>query len=148
MARILGVNAIILFANDPAALAAWYERRLGLVTLHNLDDDNWYGEIDDPHSGLTFQFAIFPAKPPLAAGGRGLMVTYRVDDLDQFLRGLEAEGERVQRMTAEYGRFARLQDPEGNPIELWAWDRPDDVLGTVSDQHHGHHHHDSPEADA
>ncbi len=147
MARILGVNAIVLFANDPAALAAWYEKRLGLTTLHNLDDDNWYGEIDDPRSGLTFQFAIFPARPPLTAGGRGLMVTYRVDDLDLFLRGLEAEGERVQRMTAEYGRFARLHDPEGNPIELWAWDRPDDLLGADHD-HHGHHHHDSPEADA
>ncbi len=147
MARILGVNAIVLFANDPATLAAWYEKRLGLTTLHNLDDDNWYGEIDDPRSGLTFQFAIFPAKPTLTAGGRGLMVTYRVDDLDLFLRGLEAEGERVQRMTAEYGRFARLQDPEGNPIELWAWDRPDDLLGADLD-HHGHHHHDSPEADA
>ncbi|MBL8096920.1 MAG: VOC family protein [Anaerolineales bacterium] len=146
MARILGVNAIVLFANDPATLAAWYERRLGLATLHNLDDDNWYGEIDDPRSGLTFQFAIFPARSPLTSGGRGLMVTYRVDDLDQFLRGLEAEGERIERMTADYGRFARLQDPEGNPIELWAWDQPEDVLGAGHD-HHGHHH-DSPEADA
>ena len=148
MARILGVNAIVLFANDPAALAEWYTKRLGLVTIHNLDDGNWYGEIDDPRSGLTFQFAIFPAKPPLTAGGRGLMITYRVDDLDLFLRGLEAEGERIQRMTADYGRFARLQDPEGNPIELWAWDQPENPL----DQHPGPHAHhptqDSPEADA
>jgi hypothetical protein len=74
------------------------------------------------------------------------MVTYRVDDLDLFLRGLEAEGERVQRVTADFGRFARLHDPEGNPIELWAWDQPEDLLDT----HQGPHNQapqDSPEAD-
>jgi catechol 2,3-dioxygenase-like lactoylglutathione lyase family enzyme len=144
MARIMGVNAIILFANDPPALADWYRRRLGITTHLNLDDGNWYGEIDDPRSGLTFQFAIFPASEPLGPGRRGLMVTYRVDDLDLFLRGLEAEGLRIERVAADYGRFARLTDPEGNPIELWAWDRPDDLLYSG---HEHHHHHDSPEAD-
>ena len=97
MARIVGVNAIILYANDPAALAEWYARRLGLTTTENADDGNFYGEIDDYHTGLTFQFAIFKAAPPLPPAGRGLMVTYR-------------------------GRFARLHDPEGNPLELWALD--------------------------
>ncbi|MBL8056860.1 MAG: VOC family protein [Anaerolineales bacterium] len=123
MARILGVNAIILYANNPAALAEWYARRLGLATLENADDGNFYGEIEDYHTGLTFQFAIFKAEPPLTEAGRGLMVTYRVDDLDAFVRQLEAEGLRLERLTLAYGRFARLRDPEGNPIELWALDQ-------------------------
>jgi catechol 2,3-dioxygenase-like lactoylglutathione lyase family enzyme len=122
MARILGVNAIILYANDPASLADWYARRLGLQTLENADDGNFYGEIEDGHTGLTFQFAIFRAGERLAADGRGLMITYRVDDLDAFVRQLEAEGLRVERQALDYGRFARLRDPDGNPIELWALD--------------------------
>jgi catechol 2,3-dioxygenase-like lactoylglutathione lyase family enzyme len=122
MARIVGVNAIILYANDPAALADWYARRLGLQTMENADDGSFYGEIDDYHSGLTFQFAICKAEPPLPPAGRGLMVTYRVDDLDAFARQLEAEGLRLERQTLAYGRFARLRDPEGNPVELWALD--------------------------
>lgn len=122
MARIVGVNAIILYANDPAALAEWYARRLGLTTTENADDGNFYGEIDDYHTGLTFQFAIFKAAPPLPPAGRGLMVTYRVDDLDAFVRQLEAEGLPIERLTLAYGRFARLHDPEGNPLELWALD--------------------------
>lgn len=131
MARILGVNAIIVYANNPAALAEWYARRLGLATLENADDGNFYGEIEDYHTGLTFQFAIFKAEAPLTAAGRGLMVTYRVDDLDVFVRQLEAEGLRLDRLTLAYGRFARLRDPEGNPIELWALDQAPQV-----DLHH------------
>lgn len=122
MARIVGVNAIVLYANQPAALAAWYEQRLGLTTLENADDGNFYGEIEDYHSGLTFQFAIFKAAGPLPPGGRGLMVTYRVDDLDAFLRQLETEGVLVERLAVDYGRYARLRDPDGNPLELWAPD--------------------------
>jgi catechol 2,3-dioxygenase-like lactoylglutathione lyase family enzyme len=122
MARIVGVNAIILYANDPAALAEWYARRLGLVTMENADDGSFYGEIDDYQTGLTFQFAIVRAPQLLPAAGRGLMVTYRVDDLDAFVRQLEAEGLQIERLALDYGRFARLRDPEGNPVELWALD--------------------------
>jgi predicted enzyme related to lactoylglutathione lyase len=120
MARIVGVNALVLYANDPAALAAWYEQRLGLTTLENADDGNWYGEIDDYHTGLTFQFAIFKAREPLPAGARSAMITYRVDDYDIFVGGLERAGFAVERELADYGRFARLRDPEGNCIELFA----------------------------
>jgi predicted enzyme related to lactoylglutathione lyase len=114
------VNALVLYANDPAALAGWYEKWLGLTTMENADDGNWYGEIDDYHTGLTFQFAIFRATEPLTANARGAMLTYRVDDYDIFVGGLERAGFAVERELADYGRFARLRDPEGNPIELFA----------------------------
>jgi len=120
MARITGVNALVLYANDPAALAGWYEKWLGITTIENVDDGNWYGEIDDYHTGLTFQFAIFRAREPLPAGARAVMITYRVDDYDIFVGGLERAGIAVERELADYGRFARLRDPEGNPIELFA----------------------------
>jgi catechol 2,3-dioxygenase-like lactoylglutathione lyase family enzyme len=120
MARIVGVNALVLFANDPAALAQWYEKRLGITTIENADDGNFYGEIDDYHTGLTFQFAIFKAAAPLGVEARGAMLTYRVDDYDVFVGGLERAGIAVERSAEKYGRFARLRDPEGNLIELFA----------------------------
>lgn len=120
MARILGVSALVLFANDPATLAQWYEKWLGVTTIENADDGNFYGEIDDQHTGLTFQFAIFKTEQPLAANARGAMLTYRVDDYDVFVSGLERAGIAVERSAEKYGRFARLRDPEGNPIELYA----------------------------
>ena len=49
------------------------------------------------------------------------MVNFRVDDLDAMIAQLRNAGIEVTPDTQEYpnGRFARLYDPEGNPIELW-----------------------------
>ena len=51
------------------------------------------------------------------------MLNLRVSDLDLLLRELAAVGIPIQTDaswdTPETGRFARIHDPEGNPIELW-----------------------------
>jgi predicted enzyme related to lactoylglutathione lyase len=47
---------------------------------------------------------------------------FRVGDLDKMARQLEAAGIEVKVDPTTYpnvGRFARIHDPEGNPIELW-----------------------------
>jgi predicted enzyme related to lactoylglutathione lyase len=48
-------------------------------------------------------------------------VNFRVRDLDGLLAGLRAAGVEVSREEEMdgVGRFARVHDPEGNPIELW-----------------------------
>jgi predicted enzyme related to lactoylglutathione lyase len=54
------------------------------------------------------------------------MINFRVDDLDGMAAQLVAAGIAVELDAAEYpnGRFARLHDPEGNPIELWQPEPP------------------------
>ena len=49
------------------------------------------------------------------------MVNFRVRDLDKMAAQLQAAGiaVKVDPQTYPNGRFARLNDPEGNPIELW-----------------------------
>jgi predicted enzyme related to lactoylglutathione lyase len=52
------------------------------------------------------------------------MLNLRVEGLDALLAALRAaEIEVVTKAewdaTPEIGRFARIHDPEGNPIELW-----------------------------
>lgn len=49
------------------------------------------------------------------------MINFRVRDLDAMIAQLEAAGIAVRADPESYpnGRFARLHDPEGNPIELW-----------------------------
>jgi glyoxylase I family protein len=49
------------------------------------------------------------------------MVNFRVADLDAMTSQLRAAGIPVVVDAQQYpnGRFARLHDPEGNPIELW-----------------------------
>jgi predicted enzyme related to lactoylglutathione lyase len=49
------------------------------------------------------------------------MVNFRVRDLGAITAQLTAAGVAVVVDPEDYpnGRFARLYDPEGNPIELW-----------------------------
>jgi predicted enzyme related to lactoylglutathione lyase len=49
------------------------------------------------------------------------MLDFRVNDLDAMVAQLRAAGITVKVDPNAYpnGRFARLHDPEGNPIELW-----------------------------
>jgi predicted enzyme related to lactoylglutathione lyase len=49
------------------------------------------------------------------------MVNFRVRDLAAMVAQLRASGIAVKVDPESYpnGRFARLTDPEGNPIELW-----------------------------
>jgi predicted enzyme related to lactoylglutathione lyase len=49
------------------------------------------------------------------------MLNLRVTDLDELVAALQAAGiaVTVDPQTYPNGRFARLADPEGNPIELW-----------------------------
>ena len=46
---------------------------------------------------------------------------YRVHDLDKMVAQLRERGITVELDSEVYpnGRFARLSDPEGNPIQLW-----------------------------
>jgi predicted enzyme related to lactoylglutathione lyase len=54
-------------------------------------------------------------------GKSPFMFNFRVDDLDAALRDLRAVGVSVvgEIQSFDYGRFAHITDPEGNPIELW-----------------------------
>lgn len=51
------------------------------------------------------------------------MINLRVDDLDAVLAPFHAAGDAVitkpEWNDPATGRFARVHDPEGNPIELW-----------------------------
>ena len=49
------------------------------------------------------------------------MINFRVANLDRMIAQLQAKGVevKVDLESDPNGRFARLHDPEGNPIELW-----------------------------
>jgi predicted enzyme related to lactoylglutathione lyase len=52
------------------------------------------------------------------------MINLRVTDLEKFISQLKAKGVEVEvceewNSMPEVGKFARVHDPENNPIELW-----------------------------
>jgi len=67
-------------------------------------------------------FAPFPEKTEYFGDAKqSWMVNFRVRNLDAMTTQLRAAGIEVEVDLEEYpnGRFARLIDPEGNPIQLW-----------------------------
>jgi predicted enzyme related to lactoylglutathione lyase len=121
-ARVVGIGGIFFKARDPEALRAWYRDHLGLAIAE------WGGVAFEPTMASpagrpsTLVWSILPAESQyLDPSASPFMINYRVDDLDQVLAALRAEGcevdERVE--SSEYGRFGWVADPEGNRLELW-----------------------------
>jgi predicted enzyme related to lactoylglutathione lyase len=110
------LSAIIIYAEDPAALAGWYGHVLGVATKRDPVDGRYYGEIRDRHVGRTLFFG--GSSGPRR---RNVMINYRVDDFDAFRAALGAKGVAIEKRLHEpYGRFGYIRDLEGNPIEIWA----------------------------
>ena len=118
-----GIGGIFFRADDPDALAAWYRTHLnigaGCVADPAATPDQWSWQAE----GGPLVFAPFRADTDYFAPDRQWMLNLRVDDIDALIATLRDAGIAVE-TRAEWdqpgvGRFARLHDPESNPIELW-----------------------------
>lgn len=70
----------------------------------------------------TTAFAPFPQTTQyFGEPSQVWMVNFRVRDLDKMTAQLRSAGIEVKVDPEHYpnGRFARIHDPEGNPVELW-----------------------------
>jgi len=111
---VTGIGGVFFRANDPEALQAWYLQHLGVGGEHT---PLWMQQ-----AGPTV-FMPFPRETDYFPAARQWMINFRVTELDQLLSALREAGIPVTTNpdwdTPETGRFARIHDPEGNPIELW-----------------------------
>lgn len=114
MFTVTGIGGIFFRASNPQALAAWYETHLGILDISR--------EVWKQQAGPTV-FAPFSQDTDyFGRPGQQWMINLRVDDLDAAMADLKAAGIAVETRAewdSEVGRFCRIQDPEGNPIELW-----------------------------
>ena len=117
MEKVTGIGGLFFRAKDTAALAQWYADNLGVATVPtDYDTPAWKTE-----TGTTV-FAPFAHDTEYFGDkSQQFMVNFRVRDLDAMAAQLKANGIEVDvdPQTHPNGRFARLHDPEGNPIELW-----------------------------
>jgi predicted enzyme related to lactoylglutathione lyase len=69
----------------------------------------------------TTVFSPFQADTSYFPADRQWMLNLRVDALDELVESLRGAGVEVPEVESQegVGRFARIHDPEGNPIELW-----------------------------
>ncbi len=111
---VTGIGGLFFRAKDPKALGAWYAEHLGVGT------GQW--GLWDQQAGKTV-FSPFAADSDYFPADRQYMLNLRVDGLDELLGALRSAGIEVitnpEWDSPEVGRFARIHDPEGNPVELW-----------------------------
>ena len=112
MAGAVAIGGIFFRCKDPDGLAVWYTRHLGIAT----------GGAPWPQQAGPLVFAPFPQQSDYFPADRQWMVNFRVDDLAVLIAALRAADIAVETRAewdGDYGQFARIHDPEGNPIELW-----------------------------
>ena len=128
MAKVTGVGGIFFKSTtDNAALAAWYEKHLGMTL------EPWGGVVlrwpDDKaeDKGLTVWHVAERDTKWFSPSQSSFMVNYRVDDMAGLLAQLREAGVEIVGgpESHENGKFAWIMDPDGNKIELWEpmlWD--------------------------
>lgn len=120
---VLGLGGYFFRAKDPEGLKSWYREMLGVGGGCGRGPE---GESSDwfwfPEPGPVV-FEPFKADSDYFAADKQVMLNLRVSDIDSLLEQLNAAGVDITTKpewdTPETGRFARIHDPEGNPIELW-----------------------------
>lgn len=117
MERVTGIGGVFFRSADPAKLSHWYETQLGVVgPPESYTQRSWEQE-----KGPTV-FAPFPADSShFRRPDQQWAINFRVADLDAIVAQLRSASIEVtvDEQTYPNGRFADLQDPEGNPVQLW-----------------------------
>ena len=117
MEKITGIGGFFFRAQDHKGLAEWYERHFGIDRVPT-------GPETEPWKQEAGHTAFSPFKADSTYFGdpsKNWMLNFRVRSIDAMVAQLRAAKIEVSDPVAYegVGRFARLTDPEGNPIELW-----------------------------
>lgn len=111
---VTGIGGIFFRARNPDSLLQWYRQHLG-VAMEGYEP--WQQQAGPT---VVMPFAHDTGYWP---ADRQWMINFRVSGLDELLARLREAGIGVVTdpswNTPETGRFARVHDPEGNPVELW-----------------------------
>lgn len=122
MKRITGLGGVFIRAEDPKALAAWYQEKLGLdFKGQSYIDLPFMGEDGKPTAGSNVLSFFKEDSKYFDPSTKQAMLNLRVQDLKGLLEELAEKGvsQVGEPMFEDYGKFAWILDPEGNKIELW-----------------------------
>lgn len=117
MEKVTGIGGVFFRAEDPSALAKWYATHLGIDPVpSDYDTPAW-----QQSAGSTVFAPFAQSTEYFGDSAQQWMINFRVQNLAAMVSQLRAAGIDVIVDDQEYpnGWFARLKDPEGNPIELW-----------------------------
>lgn len=121
MAKVIGIGGVFFKCESTEKVKEWYASHLGMKT-------DQYGSmfesrnIDEPDTKEYLQWSPFDQKTEyFRPSEKEYMINYRVDDLEELKKELEAKGVEILDEIAEYeyGKFLHIMGPEGQKLELW-----------------------------
>lgn len=118
---VLAIGGLFFRSSDPEKLTKWYRDHLGVGAGCAAEGEPSEWSWRTPGGDVVF--APFREASDYFAADKRFMLNFRVTGLDALVARLEAAGIAAERRDEwdhpETGRFARIHDPDGNPIELW-----------------------------
>ena len=120
---VLGIGGLFFRARDPEALSNWYREHLNVGSGCVAPDAGAPDDMCWTAQGGPVVFAPFNADTDYFPTDKAYMLNLRVSDLADLIDRLKGAGvdviTRDEWNDPSIGRFARIHDPEGNPLELW-----------------------------
>ena len=131
---VVGIGGLMFRAKDPERLKAWYREHLGIGggCLPEGDGSGWRPGTGPAPGDPGNEYFWYPQPGPMVFSlfdetsdhippDKRLMINLRVRDMDGLAAQLRAAGIAIAKDESfpGVGRFVRIHDLEGNPIELW-----------------------------
>lgn len=116
MGKVIGIGGIFIRSAEPKVLMDWYKNIL------DIELEKWGGIF--PIQNIAKEeyqvFSIFKNDSTYFDTKQAYMLNWMVDDLDSLVESLKAKQvDIIGYEQNEYGKFAWINDCEGNKLELW-----------------------------
>lgn len=121
MKKVTGIGGIFFKCDNVEATKDWYQKNLG-VTTDEYGHTFWNRDVEDPEVKKSQQWSPFKKESDyFDPSPQEFMINYRVEDLDDLLIELNANGVQIigETQDFDYGKFAWIMDNDGRKIELW-----------------------------
>lgn len=119
--RVIGVGGVFFKYENPEQIRSWYSKHLGLNTDDYGCSFEWRKADKPEEKGFTLWSAFKKESDYFGSEKQQAMINFRVENLAMLLEEFKKEGVKIvgELQEYEYGKFAHIEDPEGNRIELW-----------------------------
>lgn len=120
--KVLGIGAILFFADNLKEMREWYVKNLGLE-INDWGSASFESrDLHDPERINSIQWCLFKKGDAyFAPSNKDFMINYRVQNIEGLIEKLRNNGVNIvdELETYDYGKFIHIMDEEGNKIELW-----------------------------
>ena len=114
--KIIGLGGVFIKSKDKTRLNQWYQDILDI----SMEDWGTTFQILQINNEDTQVFAVFADSSKYFNEDQSYMINWMVDDLEPLKEKLKAKNiEILGSQSSEYGKFAWINDLDGNKLELW-----------------------------